>query len=309
MNTIKFAKKFAIPLFVALAYGPAQGLAQSSILGAELGSFAVLGGTTVTNVPVSTIGGNVGVWPGTAITGAAATQMVFTSGSLQATTPLAQTAQGQLTTAFTNTGFTILPPTFQLPSSELAGLTLSPGVYSFSQFAGGFATLSGTSATPGILTLDGGGNLNATWVFQMASTLLTSAGAPGAPSSMVNVIGTGSGAGLYWNVGSSATIGTYSAFAGNILALTDISLNTGATIDCGRALARNGQVSLQMNTIDTGCSGILAGSNGLSGGLVPGGGTVVSPIPEPETYAMMLAGLGLMAIVGRRRQRKQAAAA
>jgi hypothetical protein len=140
---------------------------------------------------------------------------------------------------------------------------------------------------------------------------------------MVNVIGTGSGAGLFWNVGSSATIGTYSAFAGNILALTDISLNTGATIDCGRALARNGQVSLQMNTIDTGCSGILAGSNGLSGGLVvtttpgggtvvspiPGGGTVVSPVPEPETYAMLLAGLGVMGFVVRRRQRNLAAAA
>jgi hypothetical protein len=273
-----------------------------SILGPALDTFAVLGHTTVTNVPTSTIAGNVGVSPGTAITGSAG--IVFTSGTLQANTALAQAAQDQLVNAITNTGPGIMTPTSQLLSSELAGLTLFPGVYSFSAFAGGFATLTGTSANPGILTLDGQGNANAAWVFQMASTLTTSAATTGtAFSSKVNVINTGSGAGVFWNVGSSATIGTYSAFEGNILALANISLNTGATIDCGRALASTGQVSLQMNTIGNTCLGILSGSNGLSGGLsttrTESGGTIVNVLPVssvPEPGTLLTLGTGIAAL-------------
>jgi ice-binding like protein/PEP-CTERM motif-containing protein len=274
-----------------------------SILGPELTTFSVLGHTTVTNVPTSTVAGNVGVAPGAAITGSGG--IVFTSGTLQADTALAQAAQNELVNALLNTGPGVMTPTNQLLSSELAGLTLFPGVYSFSQFAGGFATLTGTSANPGLLTLDGQGNANAAWVFQMASTLSTSAATTGtASSSKVSVINAGPGAGIFWNVGSSATIGTYSVFEGNILALTSISMNTGATDDCGRALASTGQVSLQMNTIGNTCSGILSGSNGLSGGLSvttsENGGTVVSPVqtasvPEPGTLLTLGTGIAALA--------------
>jgi hypothetical protein len=122
---------------------------------------------------------------------------------------------------------------------------LPSGVY---QFPGGAAFLSGS------LTLDGQGNANAFWVFEIASTLITS------PGSVVNVINTGPGAGLFWNVGSSATIDTTTSFEGNILALASIMLNTDATIGCGRALANTAAVTMDTNTISIGCTTELGGA-------------------------------------------------
>ena len=170
------AMKFAIPLFVALAYGPAQGLAQSPILGTPLDSFAVLGASTVTNTGSSTISGNVGVSPGTAITGAGS---ISITGVFHATDAFAGLGQSQLTTARTNLGS--LGPGSIL-GANLAGLTLSPGVYTVP---------AGVSNLTGTLTLNGQGDANAAWVFQMPSTLITS------PGSVVNVINTGAGAGVY----------------------------------------------------------------------------------------------------------------
>src|SRR2546428_13029129 len=103
----------------------------------------------------------------------------------------------------------------------------------------------------------------------MGSTLITS------PGSAVNVVNTGSGAGVFWNVGRSATLDTTTSFQGNILALTSITLNTHATIGCGRALADTGAVTMDMNTLGIGC-----GSNGFNGGLsgsVGGGGPHTLP--------------------------------
>ena len=288
------ARKLAIPLFVAMAYGPAQGLAVP-ILGADLASFAVLGAETVTNVPVSTITGNVGVSPGQALPGfnftaGASTADPQVTGTVESNTALAASAQGQLTTArgtLTSLGIGLTL------GADLAGLTLAPGIYTV---AAGTTNLSGT------LTLNGLGNANALWVFQMPSTLITS------PGSVVNVINAGTGSGLFWNVGSSATIDTTTSFQGNILALTSISLNTAATIGCGRALADVGAVTLQQNTISIGCAGTgEEGSNGLSGGGIDvvGGvardnnGTVVSVpgsvIPEPGI--LVLFGFGRMGLL------------
>ena len=268
---------------VVLLYGPTQGIA-AALLGSELESFTVLGASTVTNVPPSVITGNVGVWTdggANAITGFISSPGVpvsdpqVTDGLVHAGTAEAATAQGQLTTAITNLG-SLGPGTTLAP--DLAGLTLAPGVYTVP---------AGTTNLSGTLILDGGGNANAAWVFQMDSTLITS------PNSGVNVINTGSGAGVFWNVGSSATIDTNTAFLGNIFADASITFNTSATNLCGRAAADTGAVTLGQNTLSGTCTGILAGSKGLSGGLVVTDG-VVSVVPIPGAillFGSALAGL------------------
>ncbi len=281
--------KLAVPLLVVLAYGPSQVLA-SPILGSELASFSVLGASTVTNTGATTLTGNLGVSPGSAITGKATITVNGTNAatignpSVHEADAFAILAQNQLITAKTNLA---LLGAGTLQSVDLAGLTLFPGVYTVP---------AGVSNLTGTLTLDGQGNANAFWVFQMPSTLITSSG------SVVNVINTGAGAGLFWNVGSSATLDTTTSFQGNILALANITLNTGATIGCGRALAHVEAVNMDANTISTGCAGTgEEGSNGLGGGLeVPETGGTPIPLPTvsvPEPGTLLLFGLGIAGLL------------
>jgi hypothetical protein len=284
------AMKLAVPLLVTLAYGPSPGLA-APILGAELASFAVLGASTVTNTGPTTLTGNLGVSPGPAITGSGS---ITITGTVHQTDSFASTAQTQLGGA---SGALVilnsLAPTKPFVDLSVSGQTLSPGIYT----AGN--TLTGT------LTLQGTGSASDFWVFDFPSTTLITAS-----GSVVNVNNTVPGAGVFWNVGSSATLGTTTSFEGNIVALTSITLETGATIGCGRALASTGAVTMDHNTVSIGCLGTGAGSNGFSGPLVgnvppialrpgppevfgfrPNGGT----IPEPATLALLgvgLAGLG-----------------
>jgi ice-binding like protein len=191
------------------------------------GTFSVLGGVTVTNTGVTTtITGNVGVSPGNAITGIPAGQP--TAGSIHAGDAVAATAQGALTTAYNDLAGRACGT--NLTSLDLGGMTLSEGVYCFSSTAG----LTGT------LTLTG--NANSVFVFQIGSALTT------ASNATVNLIGGAVANNVYWQIGSSATLGTGTAFKGNIVALQSITLNTNASLS-GRALARNGAVTLDTNAI------------------------------------------------------------
>ncbi|MCX5496173.1 ice-binding family protein [Kaistia dalseonensis] len=202
----------------------------SSASAEDLRSFAILAGSTVTNTGTSIINGNIGVSPGTAIVGFPP-GIVTAPYVIHANDGVAVQAQIDLVAAYND--LQGRPTTIDLTGKDLAGLVLGPGVYSFNTSA----QLTGT------LTLDAKGNPNAVFIVNIGSTLITSSGAA------VALVNGAQGGNVYFVSGSSATLGTDTAFAGEILALTSITLNTNASINCGAALARNGAVTLDSNTI------------------------------------------------------------
>jgi len=204
--------------------------AQPAIYGSSQ-TFAVLGGSTVTNTGPTVVTGDLGVWPGSALTGF---PPGIVNGQTQINNAVAQQAQNDANTAYnTLAGFA---PTQDLTGTDLGGLTLTPGVYFFSSSA--FLTST--------LTLDAQGDPNAQFVFQMGSTLITASN-----SSVVTINGVDN-CNVHWQVGSSATLGTETDFIGSIVALTSVTLTTGATITDGRAFALNGAVTMDSNIIDVG---------------------------------------------------------
>lgn len=231
-------------------------------------TFSVLAGTTVTNTGATTINGDLGVWSGSAITGFP--PGVVTNGVVHAADSFAMQAQNDLTTAYTFAAGEACGTTL---SGNLGGLTLTPGVYCFASSA----QLTGT------LTLDALGNKDAVFLFQIGTTLTTDS------SSIVTITNPGTGDSVYWQVGSSATLGTNSKFAGNILALTSITANTGASINCGRALARNGAVTLDTNNVSIDTLGCEA--------FAPTTG-----VPEPASMALGGIGLTGLLVLARRRR-------
>jgi hypothetical protein len=186
-----------------------------------LSTFAVLAGTTVTCVTGSHVGGDIGVSPGSAVTGFGPCTH---SGLMHLADGPAAQAQIDLIGAYNNLAGLPCPPA-NLISADLGGTTKPTGVY-----------CSATSlAITGVLTLDGGGDPDATFVFQSGSTLTT--------AGSILLIGSAQAKNVYFQVGSSATLGTGSAIQGNIIALTSITLNNSVTL-LGRALARNGAVTI-----------------------------------------------------------------
>ena len=279
-NFFVLALIFVLPLLAVNAYA-------DSILGSA-GSFAVLGASTVTNTGATTLGGDLGLSPGTSITGSGT---ITLTGTIHATDGVAGTAQADASKAFTN--LNLLAPTMPI-NTALSG-TLTPGVYQYSS----------TALLSGALILDFAGVSNQNFVFQIGSGLTTASG------STVTIINAASGDNVYWTVGSSAVLGTSTSFEGTIIALTSVAMQTTAKDLCGSVIALNGAVTMDTNTISTTCpivnsGGTTIGSFG-SGGTTTGttvtgtgsgstappvitGGTTVG-VPEPSSLGLLSSGL------------------
>ncbi len=218
-------------LLIATGLGiPGLGLpsSQASVALGAAADYAVLAGSTVTSINATTVTGDLGLAPGTDITG-------FPPGTVNGTIHTndlsASLAQAALTVAYNDAAGRTLAPVSV--AGNLGGMTLAPGLYK---------STSSLEISSGDLTLDAQGNANAVFIFQIASTLTTTSGR------QVILSGDAKAANIIWQVGTSATLGTTSVFKGNILADQSISLTTGATLE-GRALTRVGAVTMDANTI------------------------------------------------------------
>jgi hypothetical protein len=212
--------------FVGFSASPAFAAATAINLGAAT-PYAVVAGTTITNTGSTVITGDIGLSPGTSITGFPPGTVAGTTGAADAVSLAAQTsATAAFGVAAGETPFTTVA------GGTIGGTTLSPGVYE---------TASAMQLT-GPVTLNAGGDASAVFIFQAGSTLTT------ASASSVVLEGGAQACNVYWQVGSSATLGSATSFVGTILALASVTLNTGASVD-GRLLAQTGAVTLDDNVI------------------------------------------------------------
>ena len=221
----------AAPFSQTFTTGPCQGGGVPPVaLCPFIGEFSVLAGSAVTNTGSTVVSGDVGVNPGTAVTGF---PPGLASGTIHSADAVASQGQAALASAYidaaTRTGGTAV-------AGDLVGKTLTAGIY----------TSTSSLADSGDVTLDAQGNPDAVFIFQIASTLITGSG------SHIILANGAKACNVFWQVGSSATLGTNSVFKGNIMALTSITVTTGVNLE-GRALARNGAVTLDSDVI-TGCS-------------------------------------------------------
>jgi Ice-binding-like/Bacterial Ig-like domain (group 3) len=227
IRTARLPLLLAVVLAGAVVFAGGPAAAQQAPVGlGTADNFAVLAGQGVTNTGPTTVNGDLGTWPNPAVTGAGLT----VNGSIHAGDAVAQQAQADTTIAYNDAAGRTPVTTV---ATELGGQTLTEGAYN---------SAAGTFQITGTLTLDAEGDPNAVFIFQAGSTLIT------ASNSTVNLINGANACNVFWQVGSSATLGTNSTFRGTILALASITVTTGVTIQ-GRALARNGAVTLDSDTI------------------------------------------------------------
>ncbi|GAB3606727.1 hypothetical protein GCM10027413_21360 [Conyzicola nivalis] len=229
-------------------------------------AFGVLGASTVTNTGPSNISGDLGLSPGTSITGFPPGIVL---GTVEPTTAVAAQAQADLTTAY-NVAASLTPTTSGL--SDLVGLSLTPGVYS-----GPTLSLSGD------LTL--AGTAESVWVFQADSTLITGS------ASRILLTGGASSCNVFWKVGSSATLGTASQFVGTLMASQSITATTSATVQ-GRLLADNAAVTLDSNVITrpTGCEDASTTVVLASPTITSGAPTATAVVGTPYTFTITASG-------------------
>jgi hypothetical protein len=262
--------KYSVSLlaFGLLCFAATNSRADSLNILGTASSFSVLGASTVTNTGATVLNGDLGLYPGTSITGFPPGTV---NGTIYSNNGVAMTAQADALSGFNS--LMGMVSTANLTGQNLGGLTLTPGVYTYDSAA----LLSGATPT---LTLDFGGLSDQSIVIQIGSALTT------ASNSFVITENAGTNDSVYWVVGSSATLGTSSAFQGYLLSNTSITLTTNATINCGSAYALNGAVTLDTNVIN-GCG--------------TGGGTTPSAVPEPGSLPLLATGLMGAAWIVRRR--------
>ena len=273
------AKRIPMSLVVALAVTFLH--LNAAALDVNLGTannFAVLAGSTVTSASTTTInGGDVGLSPGTSITGTITINPSYTThvadgGALQ--------AQNDLTTAYNQAAGLALTAT--LTGTDLGGLTLTPGVYSFSSSA----------QLTGMLTLNNQGKADAVFIFQIGSTLTTASGSSVVTINDGPLSGSHPGISVFWQVGSSAVLGTGTDFEGNILAQASITDNSGSTV-LGRLLAETGAVTLNDTTITAPPAEVIGGGGGAN-------------VPDTGSTLLLL-GFGLATLLAFKRDQSFAA--
>jgi hypothetical protein len=209
------------------AFGTQAAVAATAPLNLGTASnFAVLAGSTITNTGSSVISGDIGLYPGSSIVGIP--PLVQSTGTV-ATYGAAQQAETDTTAAYIDAA---ARTPFQTVAADLGGTIKTPGIYQSSS----------SMALTGAVTLNGEGDANAVFIFQIGSTLTT------ANASSVVLENGAQACNVFWQVGTSATLGTTTNFAGTLIALSSATLNTGAVVN-GRILARNGAVTLDDNTI------------------------------------------------------------
>ena len=257
----------AVALAGALTFSASLALAADQPVMGTAANYAVMGATAITNTGPTAINGNLAISPGGSSSVTGFPPGVVT-GEMDAANADAVLAHSDLVGAYNDAAGETT--TVNLTGTDLGGLTLTPGTYTFDSSA----QLTGT------LTLDGQGSTNATFIFQVGSTLTT------ASASSVELINGAGSCAVFWQVGSSATLGTTTDFQGTIMAMTSITMNTGATIGVGglglggRALAMNGAVTLDSNIITpppAGCD-FTSGAAATPGPTTPAG-TTPSPTP------------------------------
>ena len=310
--------KLSLGLLAALAYVPAAMADSTSILGSTLSQFSVFAGvggatntpteygtpTTVTTQLSNSLGttnttasGITGFWgamqnsgPGVVGNSTAPVNTDIHQGNALTTTTYAElTAAQNKLEGMRSVGMQEF--------GDLSGMTLKPGVYSLSAPAFNL----GVGKT---LTLDGAGFLNPQWVFLATSSIIMGT------DSTVNLINADAGASVYWDAVSSITMNVGASMVGNFLAQTSITMLANANITCGRALdgdlAGGGNVTMSSNKItSSNCSnGSMSGLDGISGTAAVPADPVVSAgaVPEPESYTLVLAGMGVMGFLSRRRK-------
>jgi Ice-binding-like/Domain of unknown function DUF11 len=248
--------------FCWLTRGSALAVAAAALIGLPSGAsattalvplgtaanFAVLAGSSITNTGPTTIDGDLGLSPGTSVTGFPPGQV---NGTVHTADSAALQAQNDLTTAYNDAA---TQPVTATIATELGGTTETPSVYD---------SAAGTFGITGTLTLDAQGDPSAVFIFQAGSTFTT------ASASNVSLINGAQAANVFWVVGSPVTLGVDSTLQGNILALTSITVTTGTTIN-GRALARNGAVTLDADTITALTPALTISITALTSSTAPG---------------------------------------